>query len=80
MFIDTLAPSAFFWLLLLVVPVACVMPGFFIRQACKCALMMRLACCAAVKGSCECMVLSAFVKQLLLVGPTAYAWLLHAEE
>lgn len=35
MFIDNLAPLPAFWLLLLVTPVACLLPGFFIRQATK---------------------------------------------
>ena len=37
LFTNSLAPSAFFWLLLLVTPVACVLPGFFLRQAALCA-------------------------------------------
>ena len=34
-FIEGLAPAPVFWLIVLVMPFACVLPGFFIRQAYK---------------------------------------------
>ena len=35
LFIEVLAPAPVFWLIVLVTPFACVLPGFFIRQAYK---------------------------------------------
>lgn len=32
LFIEVLAPAPVYWLIILVVPVTCVLPGFFIRQ------------------------------------------------
>ena len=32
LFTDVLATAPFFWLLIVVTPIACVMPGFLIRQ------------------------------------------------
>lgn len=33
LFVEVLAPAPVFWLILLVTPFACVLPGFFVRQA-----------------------------------------------
>lgn len=38
LFVEVLAPAPVFWLIVLVTPFACVLPGFFIRQACRCGL------------------------------------------
>ena len=35
LFDDVLATAPYFWLLLLLVPVTCVLPGFFVRQLLK---------------------------------------------
>jgi len=35
LFVEVLAPAPVFWLILIVTPFACVLPGFFIRQAFK---------------------------------------------
>ena len=42
LFIEVLAPAPVFWLIVLVMPFACVLPGFFIRHVCRWAL---LPCC-----------------------------------
>ena len=39
LFIEVLAPAPVFWLIVLVMPFACVLPGFFIRQVCRWALI-----------------------------------------
>lgn len=36
LFVEVLAPAPVYWLIVLVTPFACVLPGFFIRQACRC--------------------------------------------
>lgn len=35
MFVEVLAPAPVFWLIVLVTPFACVLPGFFIRRVCR---------------------------------------------
>ena len=37
LFVEVLAPAPVFWLILLLTPFACVLPGFFIRQTWRCA-------------------------------------------
>jgi hypothetical protein len=44
LFIEVLAPAPAFWLILLVTPFACVLPGFFVRQVCRCPFVSRSTC------------------------------------
>ena len=39
LFIEVLAPAPVFWLIVLVMPFACALPGFFIRQVYRSALI-----------------------------------------
>lgn len=54
LFIEVLATAPVYWLIVLVTPFACVLPGFFIRQAWRCSSLFPLcASCTCGKDCAE---------------------------